>query len=136
VDRSEELKSAVRRHLTEAISQQRTELWDDLLDPQLTVHHRNMTSVGRDAYLDGVALWRAAFPDRTVEIEDPLCDGDKVIARYLERGTHQGQFRGAPPSGLAYQKRGIGISRMADGPIAELWCQEDELGLRHQLGLG
>ena len=128
-------KSVVRRHLTEAISGNRPELWATLLHPGYAVHYRDTVTRGADGYLVAVTRWRDAFPDWSVEIEDLLCDGDKVVARYTERGTHLGPFGRHAPTGRRYTKNGIGIYRIADGRIAELWCQEDEIGFRKQLGL-
>lgn len=128
-------KAVVRRHLTEAISANRPELWDELLHPDYVVHHRESVSTGADRYLVAVSLWRDAFPDWSVEIEDLLCDGDKVVARYRETGTHLGPLGSHAPTGRRYAKNGIGIYRIEDGRIAELWCQEDEIGFRRQLGL-
>ncbi len=42
---------------------------------------------------------RAAFPDLHFEIHQMMSEGDTVAFRSTMTGTHQGTFRGAPPTG-------------------------------------
>jgi predicted ester cyclase len=43
--------------------------------------------------------WLAAFPDAQFTIEDLIAEGDKVVARATEQGTHRGEFMGIAPTG-------------------------------------
>jgi predicted ester cyclase len=36
------------------------------------------------------------------EIEDEICEGDKVVARVTMHGRHLGEFLGKPPSGKEF----------------------------------
>jgi predicted ester cyclase len=44
-------------------------------------------------------MWREAFPDLRVQLEDAVAEGDKVVARFTTTGTHRGAFMGLPPTG-------------------------------------
>jgi predicted ester cyclase len=48
---------------------------------------------------------------------------DRVAVRYVEGGTHAGDFIGLPATGKQVLWPGIGIFRVEDGKIAEEWFQ-------------
>jgi predicted ester cyclase len=46
-----------------------------------------------------IALFRAAFPDLQIAVEDLVAEGDKVLARVTMRGTHRGSsWASRPPA--------------------------------------
>jgi predicted ester cyclase len=57
------------------------------------------------------------------------------VLRYTYRGSHQGQWRGVPPTGKSVTVTGTTTCRIAKGKIAEIWHNADALGLVQQLGL-
>jgi steroid delta-isomerase-like uncharacterized protein len=75
------------------------------------------------------------IPDLTVEIEDMLVDGDKVVTRKTFRGTHGGDFLGIPATGKPVSVGVIDIVRYENGQIVEHWNQVDMFGLMQQLGV-
>lgn len=125
-------KALVRRHLEEAISRNHPELWDEIMEEGFVLHHP-MVQPGRANYAESVELLRAGFPDLREEIVDLIAEGDRVVARYIERGTHTGEFFGLAPSGRSYEKHGFALYRVAEGRLAEVWVQEDDLGFRRQI---
>jgi len=80
------------------------------------------------------ADFRQGFPDVVSTIEDLIAEGDKVMARWRARATHQGEYMGIPPSGKEVEFTGISVYRIEAGKIAESWNVEDELGLMRQIG--
>jgi predicted ester cyclase len=66
--------------------------------------------------------------------EDLIAEGDKVVGRFIMRGTHSGEFMGVPPTGQRVTMSGIDIVRVAGGRIAEFWYGEHLLELMQQLG--
>ena len=112
----------------------------DALDEVLAADHVHHWAVGPDttgpAPVKGrLATWRAAFPDLRVTVEDAIAEGDRVVARWVATGTHEGAFQGQAPTGRSVEWRGINIFRIECGRIAEAWSEMDTLGLRAQLGL-
>src|SRR5690242_2258287 len=53
-------------------------------------------NVGRDPWKQNALMFRAAFPDLRITIEDIFGAGDRVAVRLTFRGTHHGAFFGMP----------------------------------------
>jgi steroid delta-isomerase-like uncharacterized protein len=81
-----------------------------------------------------IALFRAAFPDMQLAVEDLVAEGDRVAARVSMRGTHRGALLGIAPTGKRVAMAGMDLVRFAGGRIVERRGQEDMLGLMQQLG--
>jgi steroid delta-isomerase-like uncharacterized protein len=77
-----------------------------------------------------------AFPDTGIESQELFAEGDTVISIQTWRGTHQGPYRGIPPSGneISYELWGRFV--IEDDKIVRASVQGDNLGLFTQLGLG
>ena len=88
---------------------------------------------------DGVRLvtqgYRGAFPDLKLTVDDQIAEGDRVCSRWTARGTHEGEFFGAPPTHKQATVTGVTIDRIRDGKIVESRTTWDALGLMQQLGL-
>lgn len=82
----------------------------------------------------GVAAWRDAFPDFYVTLDALIAEGDEVAYRWTARGTHQGEFLGAAPTGKEITATGMVFFRFMAGKIAEGWTNWDALGLMQQIG--
>jgi steroid delta-isomerase-like uncharacterized protein len=82
-----------------------------------------------------VSMFRTAFPDLQLSVEDQIAEGDRVVTRYTGRGTHQGELMGIPPTGNEVSVGGTIISRVSGGRIEEEWNNFDALGMMQQLGV-
>jgi steroid delta-isomerase-like uncharacterized protein len=80
------------------------------------------------------AIYRDAFPDLRITVEDQIAEGDKVVTRWKAVGTHDGDLPGLPASGRSTTVTGIGIDRIEGGKIVESWGNWDTLGMMQQLG--
>lgn len=78
-------------------------------------------------------MYRTAFPNLRVTIDDLMTAGDRVITRVTWHGTQEGQLLGADPTNKQVRISGIDISRIAGGRIVEHWGQIDVLGMLSQL---
>jgi predicted ester cyclase len=74
-----------------------------------------------------------AFPDLSHTIDEILADGDKVVLRLTDYGTHLGEFMGIPPTGKKVQWPVTSIYRLKDSIIQELWIEFDLLSLKQKL---
>ena len=64
-------------------------------------------NVGRDHYVMVCKMLRKSFPDVAITIEDLVVEGDKIVNRYIERGTLTGRsFLGIEPAGPALREAG------------------------------
>ncbi|MFG3703403.1 ester cyclase [Micromonospora sp. NPDC047670] len=62
-----------------------------------------------------------------------LGSGDKVYARWTQRGHHVGEVDGRAPTGAPVTQLTSAVYRVVDGLIVEYWIQIDRHGLRAQL---
>jgi predicted ester cyclase len=77
-----------------------------------------------------------AFPDLCADVRQVVDGGDCVAVRFDLSGTNTGDYRYLPaPSGRRAVWEAIGIFRVVDGTIAEIWGTADRLGMLTQLGL-
>lgn len=74
-----------------------------------------------------------AVPDWTVTIDDLVSEGDKVAVRWTGRGTHLGEWNGAPPTGQPVSTTGIDIERFVDGQIVQEDGEVDMHGFLRQI---
>jgi steroid delta-isomerase-like uncharacterized protein len=82
----------------------------------------------------GIVGFHNAFPDLHIEIEDAFAVGDKVVLRYVARGTQTGPYNDFPPSGKSVAVRGITIFQVVNGRIQTEWTEYDRLGALRQIG--
>jgi steroid delta-isomerase-like uncharacterized protein len=128
----EENKTLVRRFNDDAFNRRDLEARDRFLGPNFAV---NGVVVDRAQARAKVAALFTAFPDFHRALEDIVAEGDKVVARYTARGTHQGEFMGIPATGKHVTFRWITIYRLEGDRVAEEWPLFDALGLLQQLGV-
>ena len=89
---------------------------------------------GPSGYLSIIGMMRSGFPDIQWTLEDIVAEEEKVAARYIMRGTHQGSFFGLPPTGKSIQVQAINFYRLSNNQIIEEFGQPDMLGLLQQIG--
>jgi steroid delta-isomerase-like uncharacterized protein len=78
---------------------------------------------------------RAAFPDQRNELIAMHHADDAVIVEFWLRGTHEGEFRGVPPTGKSFEQK-MAAFFLFEGE--KLVCERvyfDTAGLLAQLGL-
>jgi steroid delta-isomerase-like uncharacterized protein len=134
---SDQNKTIARRLREECFSKGDMALADQLLDDNYVYHGPCIMEEvrGREAFKQAVAGFRAALPDLRETVEDQIAEGDKVVSRFISRGTHQGELMGAPPTGKQITIRGTDISRVSNGKIVEAWVMWDALAMMQQLGI-
>jgi len=109
----------------------------DLVDSFVATDYRNHNAFvddGREANRQFWAGFFAALPDLTATMEDLIVSGDRVVGRFVYRGTHLGEFMGIPPSGRPVEMRSIDIWRVADGLFVEHWDELNTLEFFQQIG--
>ena len=79
------------------------------------------------------AMFRDAFPDAAVAIDELLVDGDRVAIATTLTGTHTGELMGMAPTGRSVSVTGIDIVRIEGGLIVEHRGLTDIVGLMRQL---
>jgi steroid delta-isomerase-like uncharacterized protein len=132
-------KAIVRRILNEFWLDGNVQVLDELLaDDCVNYEHSNPEVRGKEAYKQWANGFRLAtrqgFPDYDVKAEDFIAEDDKVVKRWVLRGTHSGEFNGIPPTGKTVTMRGITVYRLTGGKVKETHWNYDVFGLLQQLG--
>lgn len=81
------------------------------------------------------AMLHSAFPDFRITIEDLLEQGDRVFARWVLEGTHEGRYFDTERTGKRVAMRAFEVFRFEGGKVRELWTMPDRLGMGQQLGI-
>jgi steroid delta-isomerase-like uncharacterized protein len=134
---SENNKTVVRRLIEEVWNRGNLSVVDELFTPNYEHHDASSPDFGRgpESEKKRAALYRTAFPDLQLTIEDIIAEGQTVVARWSCRGTHKGDLSGIAPTGKQVTISGVSIARFTNGKMVEGWVNWDALGLMHQLGV-
>jgi len=134
---SEQNKTAVRRLFDELWNKGNLRVADEFIAASYTHHDSSTPDAGRgpESEKKRVTLYRAAFPDMRLTIEDIIAEGETVTARWSCRGQHTGELNGIAPTGKQFAVTGITIARFAGGKMVEGFVNWDALGLMQQLGV-
>lgn len=134
IERNKEL---ARRYYAELWDQGRLELAEELVHPHHVDHNPPIPGHGRgrEDVVHHISVFREAFPDITVSIDELVAEGDRVVERVTMRGTHLGPFLGIAPTGRYVEVTGVNVCRIEDGQVAERWGMTDGMGMLQQLGL-
>jgi ketosteroid isomerase-like protein len=133
---SETNKNVLRRSFEEVWNKGNLHVADELFTPNYADHDPSTPDLGRgpESEKKRATLYRSAFPDLRLTIEDIIAEGETVMARWSCRGTHKGALNGIAPTGKQVTISGVSIARFANGKMAEGWVNWDALGLFQQLG--
>ena len=113
------------------------ETYKAFLAPDFSFYYPSNSSnpMSQDDLIEFAKMYRKAIADISWSMEDFLATEDKVVIRFIERGTHVGEFMGIPATGNKYETSGIFIIRIENGKVVEFREDFDMLGLYQQLGM-
>jgi predicted ester cyclase len=80
-------------------------------------------------------LWFSAFPDMTLQQDELLVDGNRVVVVMRIMGTHAGDFFGLPPTGRRVEVQMADVMTVADGLVLEERRIYDFTGMLIQVGV-
>ncbi|MGC1308557.1 MAG: ester cyclase [Phormidesmis sp.] len=128
-------KAKSRQFFEDLIAGGRTDLIATLVTPDFTLHFPALpTPVRGQAALERfINVLRTAFPDIRYTLEREMCDNTMTALRWHMTGTHKGEFKGMPASGNTVNMQGVSLFRLEEGQIAEMWINENDLGLMEQI---
>jgi steroid delta-isomerase-like uncharacterized protein len=134
---TEQNKALLSRLMKEVFSRGNISLVDELLAPDFVEHEELPPGIppGREAVKQFSTLFRSAFPDLKITIDDIIAEGDKVVVRGIWSGTHKGEFMGIPRTDKSVSFEVIDIVRIVGGKVVEHWGQMDTLRMMQQLGV-
>ncbi len=134
---SEHNKAIVRRLFTELWNNGNLSVADEVFTPNYAHYDPSTPDFGHgpDSEKKRTALYRTAFPDLHLTIEDVIAEGETVMTRWSCRGTHKGDLNGIAPTGKHITISGVTVARFSNGKIVEGYVNWDALGLMQQLGV-
>jgi predicted ester cyclase len=113
-------RDVVRRYLDAAFVRKDFEGLDDL--------------VAHPALKDAARGFVAAFPDLDMRFEHELASDELVAVRVSASATHQGEFRGYPPTGKPWHATASAWYQVRDGRIVNAWINWDWLAILEGIG--
>jgi predicted ester cyclase len=134
---SEENKAVVRRLIAEVINEHDPHAAERFFTPDFVEH---IPAPGQGRGLEGMRRWLEevyfpAFPDAHWTVEEQVAEGDKVLTRFVWRGTHRGEFAGIPPTEERVEVWGMVRDRIVDGKLVGSRILHDTVGMLQQLGV-
>ena len=134
---SDHNKAVVRRLFEEFWNKGNQSLADQFFASTYT-HHDSATpdfGKGPEGERKRANLYRNAFPDLRMAVEDIFADGETVVTRWSCHGTHKGDLNGLAPTGKQIHITGMSIVRFSQDKMVEGYVNWDALGLMQQLGV-
>jgi steroid delta-isomerase-like uncharacterized protein len=136
--KTEKNKALLRRWFDEVWNKGRADAIDEMLAADAIVHGLSDDPEnplkGPSGFKPFHEIFRGAFPDVEVVVEDTIAEGDKVVARCSVRAKHSGNHLGIAASNAAVSFTGISIVRINDGKIVEAWNNFDFMKMNKQIG--
>jgi steroid delta-isomerase-like uncharacterized protein len=133
---TEENKTIVRRVNDEVWSKGQLDVIDELIadDFVATVVGAPEQIRGPQGFREFVVMYRTAFPDLRITVDEQFAEGETVVTRWTATGTNEGELMGMPATGKQATTAGININRISGGRLVEGWGLFDQLGLLQQIG--
>jgi steroid delta-isomerase-like uncharacterized protein len=124
----------VRRFFEEFCNGRVSEVADEIIAEDYVSHGPQAPpALGPDGVRARVGVYQDTL-DGHWDVRELYTAADHVIARWIGRGTHNGELMGVAPTGASIEVDAISIFRIEDGKIAEEWTVWDALGLLQQVG--
>jgi len=133
---SQENKQIARRVLVDLFEKGNLETAGELIHPAFVNHEAPPDNPqGPEGLKETINWLHGLWGPMRADVEDMICEDDKVVARVTMHGRHLGEFLGKPPTGKAFSTQQIHIWRLEDDKVIEHWSVRDDLGQALQLGL-
>lgn len=134
---SAENKAIARRFVQEGFNTGNLAAVGEYIGPNFVNHDPGTPPLpsGPEGYKQLVTMYRTAYPDLHLSVEDLLAEGDKVVVRWTARGTNTGELMGISPTGKQITVTGISIFAITGGKVVEQRTTWDTLGMLQQLGV-
>ena len=132
---AENNKAVVRRVFEEVINKGNLNVADELIFSDYDYRSPGSPeSRGPEGFKQLITMYRTAFPDLHLDVDELIAEGDTVVARWTGRGTHQAELMGIAPTGKQVTVSGVVITHFRGDKAAEDWELIDTLGMLQQLG--
>jgi steroid delta-isomerase-like uncharacterized protein len=134
-DEAENVQVAI--DMVEAINDRELDRLDQLVAPDIVRQSAATAGVVVTSLEQFKAFLRSDFagvPDSVISIDIVFGNDEYVAMRAIYSGTQTGQVGPFPPSGKRVELPFMGILRIDEGRIAEMWVEWDNVFMLTQLG--
>ncbi len=133
----EEQNKGLVKRMYEAWNKKDFEALKEMMTPEYAWYlpSRSTKPMSREETIEFGKMLHNGFPDFAYSIEELIAVEDRVISRFIFRGTHEGEFQGIPATGNKVEISGIMMTRIENGKIVEDREELDQLGFMQQLGM-
>lgn len=133
-DTLEANKSIMQRMIDDVWNKGDMTAAEELFAPDHTSPSAPDLPPGADGVKMLAGMFRAAMPDYSMSIDFMVAEGDKVVGRFTQSGTHTGDpLMGIPANGRAATWTETGILQVKDGRIVKSWYDVDMAGMMMQM---
>lgn len=129
--------AAIKRFYDEVMGKGNLKAIDELVADDFVEHYAPDPRIpaNKAGLHQMMGMFRTAFPDLQITIEDIIAKGDKVWVYTTMRGTNKGEFMGMPATGKKIEVKGVDILRFVNGKAVEHWGLNDDYSMMVQLGV-
>ena len=130
-------KAMIRRFVEEVKNQRHLERLGEIFRSDYHEHNTTVASFGAgiDGYKNFLNHLFTAFPEDTVTIDEIVAEGDMVVYRGTETGTHKAEFLRIPATGKSATWTEIQFFKIRAGQVVEHWVDVDIFSWFQQLGI-
>ena len=128
---------AIARRFIQAWNAGCRDIVDELAATDLMVSYTHFPEPFRnpESFKDMLADTHRSFPDLSIEVDDLVSDGTRVVVHWTYRGTfQQGEMFGVQAAGQPVEVVGVTMYRIEDGEVKSERGIVDNLSLMMQLG--
>jgi len=128
-----------RRMAVESFNAGNYELVDQYVAADAGFHDASMPARmramrGPELFKQLTGIYRSAFSELTMEVDEMIVQGDSVASRWHCSGVHTGELEGLAPTGRRVTVTGMTVDHWRDGKVVDSWNEWDNLGLARQIG--
>ena len=129
-------KTLIRKFYQEVWNERKVQEASQYLSPShaLVDPNASESTTGPEAYQAVVARFLRAFSGLKFEVQDMVCEKDKVVASWMITGVHTGEYNGIAPTNKKIAVEGISIHQISNGKIMDTSSVWDTLGLLKKIG--
>ena len=131
-------KAIILRWFEEVWNQGNEAAIDELLAPHAVAHGldhaESVGKTGPEAFKPFYRMFRGAFPDIYIHVDDIIEEGDWLAVRFTVSGTHTGDGLGVAATGRSMKSVGILMAHLQGGQFIEGYNVIDLLSLFRQIG--
>jgi steroid delta-isomerase-like uncharacterized protein len=125
----------IRTLIDEAFNKGNLSVLENVIHPKYQYRSPDSKMDGIGQLTEFIQMFRKAFPDLTIKIDDFFSSNERSCTAVTIKGTHEHDFMGIPATKKSVKFQGMIASRFKDNKIIEEMKILDNLTFFQQLGV-